>query len=178
MPLKATCRCGHELPVPRDGSDRVVCSKCGSKVRLKINGAGGEDGFIRFYCPCGRRLKVSSAHPPTHGKCPECGRIVPVPMVGTGRVEARTEDLRAEELAHLEQWASEHQTKGSRVPREVGPSVDPDATPFVQRGPASLLAEPAAPKTEAGIRLCPSCRRPVHLGADSCRNCGASVPRR
>ena len=33
-------------------------------------------------------------------------------------------------------------------------------------------------KVEAGLRVCPRCGRPVHLGAESCRHCGAHVPRR
>lgn len=178
MSLTATCRCGSPLSVPSDGSERVVCANCGAKVRLKRGDSTTDDGFVRFYCPCGRRLKVPAHNAPTHGKCPECNRIVPVPMVGTGRVEANTEDLRAEEAAYLEQWAAEHEQNGSRAPRELGPSLDPDATPYIQRGPSSLLAEPAAEKSEAGIRLCPSCGKPVHLGSDACRHCGARVPRR
>lgn len=179
MSVKANCRCGNELRVEPGGDDRVVCPKCGSRVRIKRGDSVTDDGFLRFYCPCGRRLKVSSTKPPTHGKCPECGRVVPVPMVGTARLEARTDELRAEESAQLEQWAADHQLRGSRVPREVGPSKDPEATPYVQRGPVSLLAGPAVKeKQEAGIRLCPKCGRPVHLGSDACRECGTRVPRR
>jgi hypothetical protein len=37
----------------------------------------------------------------------------------------------------------------------------------------------AAPvKVEAGLRVCPRCGRPVHLSAEVCRQCGASVPKR
>jgi hypothetical protein len=33
-------------------------------------------------------------------------------------------------------------------------------------------------KVEAGLRVCPRCGRPVHLSAEVCRQCGASVPKR
>src|SRR5437879_886694 len=101
---RAYCRCGQLLSVPAGSSDRVVCPQCGKRVRVRRIGAAPEDqgdGFLRFFCPCGRRLKVSAVEPPAHGKCPDCGRIVPVPaqgMVTSGHPEARTEDLSAVDL--------------------------------------------------------------------------------
>lgn len=159
--MKATCRCGHILDIPEDGSDRTVCPKCAAKIRIRriVPGAPGEDGFIRFFCPCGQKLKVKVDEDgmlQPVGKCPECGRIVPVPLPGSDPVlpashpEAQTAELDEADVAMLEKWASGH------------------------------LAKSAAPaeRAEAGLRVCPGCGRPVHLGAVSCRECGTHVPKR
>jgi hypothetical protein len=158
--MRATCRCGHILDVPEEGSDRVVCPKCAAKIRVRrvAPGAPGVDGYIRFSCPCGRRLKVKvedGTYPPA-GKCPDCSRIVPVPSSGSHPVlpsthpEAQTAELDAADVATLEAWARGHLAK-SAVP---------------------------AVKAEAGLRVCPGCGRPVHLSAVACRECGAHVPKR
>ena len=170
---KATCRCGQPLSVPDNGDGRVVCPKCGAKVRVRTPEGSGAlpvsgDGFLRFACPCGRRLKVQANDPPTHGKCPDCGRIVPVPGPNSGP-EQRTDELTVEEAQYLEQWSAEHRTKGTRVPSNVPPG--PDAPP-------SVHPQSPAERIEAGLRLCPKCARPLHLGSELCRHCGTSVPRR
>ena len=159
--MKATCRCGYILDVPEDGSDRIVCPKCAAKIRVRriAPGEPGVDGFIRFACPCGRRLKVKvddEGWPPPAGKCPDCGQIVPVPTPGSNPAlpashpESQTAELDAADMAMLENWARGH------------------------------LARTAAPaiKAEAGLRVCPGCGRPVHLGAVACRECGTHVPKR
>ena len=169
---KATCRCGQPLNLPEGREGRVVCPKCGAKVRIRASGGSAEsasgDGFLRFSCVCGRRLKVPSASPPSHGKCPDCGRIVPVPGVGSGP-EQRTEELLAEEARFLQHWEAEHRQRGSRKPENIpsGPNAPPSNHP-----------QSAGERVEAGLWICPKCSRPVHLGADVCRHCGTSVPRR
>lgn len=168
---KATCRCGQLLTVRDDREGRVVCPKCGAKVRIRLNKGTDltpSDGFLRFSCTCGRRLKVPAASPPSHGKCPDCGRIVPVPGVGSGP-EQRTDELRPEEARFLDQWTTEHRERGSRKPENVpsGPNAPPSNHP-----------QSPVERVEAGLRICPKCARPVHLGADVCRHCGTSVPRR
>src|SRR6516165_7480322 len=89
---KATCRCGEVLSVPANGPERIVCPKCSAKIRVRRAGAApargpaDSDGFIRFACPCGRRLKVrveEDQEIPESGKCPDCGRVVPVPATAT-----------------------------------------------------------------------------------------------
>ncbi len=61
---RATCRCGEPLNIPDDGTERIVCPKCSAKVRVRPKAVGPDkvlaDGFIRFSCPCGRRLKVKA----------------------------------------------------------------------------------------------------------------------
>ncbi len=171
---RATCRCGQPLNLPDDGNDRIICPKCGAKVRVRrpnsLMSATVEDGFIRFSCPCGRRLKVSAAPgvKPSHGKCPDCGRVVPVPDSGVPRdVEAPTEEMAQADVQRVAEWSKRYvntpapaSTIGSGVPK----------------------AEPVADKTvwtsEAGLRVCPGCGRPVHLGASVCRGCGSAVPKR
>jgi hypothetical protein len=164
---RASCRCGQTLTVPSDGTDRVVCPKCGARVRVRRRAAGTADGYLRFYCPCGRRLKVSAAQPPTHGKCPDCGRVVPVPKTGMGgkpSPETDTEDLSPQDVAALKQWSERHLT-----------ARDEQATP-----PVIATFPPTTPTTraEAGLRVCPNCGKPVHLGANTCRACGTPVPRK
>ena len=174
---RATCRCGQALAVPADPSERVVCPRCGARVRIRVKPvvpAAGipNDGYIRFFCPCGRRLKVDATAPPPSGKCPDCGRIVPVPassLVGatrpSGHPESPTEELSAVDRASLERWSGEHLARHPRPVRTV-----PDA--------GATAPPPFAEKVEVGLRVCPKCGQPVHLGAPSCRTCGTPVPRR
>jgi hypothetical protein len=118
------------------------------------------------------------------GTCPDCGRVVPVP--GSARAttgasagarvdpEARTADLDREDLARLEEWSTRH----------TGRSLDDDATPTgvpqIQVGSTPYPGAPAPSMAsfEAGLRVCPRCGKPVHISATTCRECGASVPRR
>ena len=170
---RATCRCGHQLTVPDGSEQRVVCPSCGARVRVRSRPSSAEvpgDGYFRFSCPCGRRLKVPADAPPSHGKCPDCGRIVPVPAAGAGP-GSRTDELQADEARALDAWAARHREAGSRVPENIppGPDVPAAATP--------AAAGPAGDRIEAGLRLCPNCRRPVHLGSEVCRHCGAAVPK-
>jgi endogenous inhibitor of DNA gyrase (YacG/DUF329 family) len=166
------CRCGETLNIPPDGPDRIVCPRCAAKIRVRRSKQVGDiDGFIRFSCPCGRRLKVRASGSPEAGKCPDCGRVVPVPDQNTAsRVlpsdpEAVTEELSPEEVARLERWAQERLAQASGKPA-------PPPTP-----PSIATATPGT-KMEAGLRVCPSCGRPVHLGATICRHCNAHVPKR
>ena len=91
---RVTCRCGEKLKVDPDGPERIECPKCGAKIRLRrlpppppMGEAG--DGFLRFLCPCGRRLKVPAADRPVAGKCPDCGRVVPVPTSAQANTDGR-----------------------------------------------------------------------------------------
>lgn len=178
---QAKCRCGQTLNF--EGTDaRVVCPSCGARVGVRLRrddpaGQAAGDGYIRFHCPCGRRLKVQAAGNVRHGRCPDCDRVVPVPEASTaaarsgptgrpGAVDAerKTEELPAADAEALEAWIRRHQASES-------------ATPAVPVVPILRPSDSAGP-SEAGLRVCPSCRRPVHLGADACRHCGTAVPRR
>ncbi len=185
---RAICRCGHPLTVPSNGSEsaRVVCPNCGARVRVRHSGPAGageatqpDDGFIRFFCPCGRRLKVNAAHPPSHGKCPDCGAIVPVPEAGQhgtlpglppGHPETPTAELSPSDLAALERWTHDH------LARAANAGDAPSTATLKSTGPPP--EPPTVHRVEAGLRVCPRCGRPVHLGADKCRECGTPVPRR
>ncbi len=131
---RATCRCGEILTCHPDGPERIVCPKCWARIRVRRSrganaahaghGHGHGDDFVRFGCPCGRRLKVRVEPDkpiPESGKCPDCGRVVPVPASAgrprsmarrprrartypTGHPEAITEELSATDLAMLDQW--------------------------------------------------------------------------
>ena len=195
---RVSCRCGEKIKVQPESPDRIDCPQCGAHIRLrrppsKIQSAAG-DGYLRFLCPCGRRLKVPAADRPVAGRCPDCGRVVPVPAnarasssstpaknPAIGSSDARTEDLDANDLAQLDQWAGRYQSQ----------AVHPDAPALVTTGliPTAAGADPiphssSAPlpmtsvvKFEAGLRVCPRCKKPIHLGAARCRECGNPVPR-
>jgi hypothetical protein len=184
---RATCRCGEILSIPANGPERIVCPKCSAKIRVRRadapEGAGARqgDGFVRFGCPCGRRLKVRiepGKGVPESGKCPDCGRVVPVPasvkqpgasqLVPTGNPEAVTEELSTADLAALEQW--KQRVAEARVP--VADAHASTATMAVPPPPAT------GGKVEAGLRVCPRCGKPVHLNSIVCRECGAHVPKR
>src|SRR5437899_1677942 len=109
---RATCRCGQALNVPDDGTARTVCPQCGARVKIRRPAGSYADGYLRFNCPCGRRLKVDAANPPSHGKCPDCGRVVPVPPASqslpVGHPETPTEELSNEDLAVLDRWTRGH----------------------------------------------------------------------
>jgi predicted RNA-binding Zn-ribbon protein involved in translation (DUF1610 family) len=201
---RVTCRCGETISVKSsDGPERVDCPKCGARIRLRrkssqsalapasplTEGASeSDDGYIRFYCPCGRRLKVRAEGGRREGKCPDCGRLVPVPgSVGTGaggrsggRVDpdARTADLDAYDIARLEEWSQRHTGRSPETAN--GPDDTPTGVPQIRVGPPPFgeAAGPSVVSFEAGLRVCPRCGKPVHISATACRECGAAVPRR
>ncbi|WP_240907435.1 hypothetical protein [Paludisphaera rhizosphaerae] len=180
----------------RDVLDRVVCPRCGVKIRVRRSGNGavtGEgDGLIRFHCPCGRRLKVRAQDRPEAGRCPDCGTVVPVPKpvlasvstlssprtpsVGVrngafaGPEDARTEELDADDIARIQRWAARYGV----YPEDEGKTsqVPPPRSPS-----ESGYTPPPALKVEAGLRICPKCGRPLHMSAVSCRACGAATPK-
>jgi hypothetical protein len=200
---RVTCRCGEMLQVKSGDPDRLVCWKCGAKIRVHRapsaprSASAADDGYVRFNCPCGRRLKVQAAGRPDAGKCPDCGRIVPVPESawdspessrgaggqthsGRGRPNARTEDMDAVDLERLERWASQHLAESNSAEN----SKEDAATGSYQSLAPTLAEEPvrgSAPssvKIEAGLRVCPRCGKPLHMSATVCRECGEPAPRR
>jgi hypothetical protein len=105
-------------------------------------------------------LKVKNDGLAKAGKCPDCGKIVPVPTTSTlgplSDPESPTEEMTEADKAVLERWAQAH------------------------LGEPASASKPAASgvRAEAGLRVCPRCGRPVHLGAVACRECGTHVPKR
>jgi hypothetical protein len=121
---KVKCRCGNEVlfePAPGADTVKVLCHRCGSRIRVRISSSEKQplespkksDGFVRFFCPCGRRLKViAKAAMPSHGRCPDCGRTVPVPAPENTRMddpaEMPTSELSPEEVAVMNGWRSRY----------------------------------------------------------------------
>ena len=199
---RVTCRCGEKLNLQPDGPDRIDCPKCGARIRLRrsppppMADEAGDDGYLRFLCPCGRRLKVPRADRPVAGKCPDCGRVVPVPTSKKAALvmpfgkqtaqnisEARTEELDANDLALLETWGSRYAESAIRADGPVSTAtglhvVAAGSDTNAQGGFAPpMMPPPSAVKFETGLRVCPRCKKPVHLGAAICRECGTPVPR-
>jgi hypothetical protein len=199
---RVTCRCGEKLNLEPDGSDRIDCPKCGAKIRLRrssppqVADEVKGDGYVRFLCPCGRRLKVPGTDRPIAGKCPDCGRVVPVPTPQKASLkpkpakqpaqsdsEARTEELDTADLAQLEKWSSRFAQQVVRAEGPVSTATNLDviaasSNPGADVGFASpLMPPPSVVKFETGLRVCPRCKKPVHLGAAICRECGTPVPR-
>jgi hypothetical protein len=196
---RVTCRCGEKLTVQISSPERINCPKCGAKIRLRratsqLPEGEPSDGFLRFLCPCGRRLKVSAIDRPVAGKCPDCGRVVPVPTSAQAHVtvprfstntdtEARTEELDATDLAVLKEWTAHHADDPIRSEAPISTTTDVQSllsnieaeaeVGFV----APVPPQASAVKFEAGLRICPRCKKPVHLGAATCRECGTPVPR-
>ncbi len=198
---RVTCRCGERLKVQPGGPDRIECPKCGAKIRLRhtapttmASGRDGGDGFLRFLCPCGRRLKVPAVDRPVSGRCPDCGRIVPVPTSSQTKSlsastpgasqtdsEARTEELDDDDLARLETWGTQYTSRSDQPAPPLSTATDIHAI-ATGSDPGVGFAIPMLPpssevKFEAGLRVCPRCKKPVHLGAAICRECGTPVPR-
>jgi hypothetical protein len=198
---RVTCRCGEKLKIPPDAPERIDCPKCGARIRLRRpapppgkNETG--DGYLRFLCPCGRRLKVPTVGRPAAGRCPDCGRVVPVPTSAQAisnatsakrpalsDPEARTEELDAGDIAQLEKWAARHLANAS-CPEGLLPTTTGFLTVTSSGDPAAdlrlltpTIPPPSVAKFEAGLRVCPRCKKPVHLGAANCRQCGTAVPR-
>jgi hypothetical protein len=198
---RVTCRCGEKLKIPPDAPERIECPKCAARIRLRRpaspptrNETG--DGYLRFLCPCGRRLKVPAAGRPVAGRCPDCGRVVPVPppahtaanaisakMPRAADPQARTDELDASDLHDLEQWATRHVTDMGQVSGLLTTTTSFFTPPVSDEPNADLglptpaLSPPSVARFEAGLRICPRCKKPVHLGALNCRECGTPVPR-
>lgn len=162
---RVTCRCGETLKVTSQDPDRLICPRCGAKIRVhratskKQGAAEPGDGYVRFPCPCGRRLKVRAEGRPEAGKCPDCGRIIPVPesawaaeasMLGAGnpgrtggaRPETRTADMDVADLTRLEEWGSRYQSpprQDQRLPGELTTASHQNLEIMPPTEPAPLL---------------------------------------
>jgi hypothetical protein len=178
----AKCRCGQPLEMPPEGVEHIICPKCSAKVRLirkrrASDSDSPDDGFVRFSCPCGRRLKVSTIDRPTHGKCPDCDRIVPVPNSpgSSSRVESPTEEIASGDAAVLEAWVQGHLARGKGGNNGKGKGKGNSQAP---KSTAEMILKSTPGRAEAGFRVCPNCGKPIHLNAEVCRGCGTAVPKR
>ena len=188
------CRCGEKVKLPAERLEQITCPRCSARIRLRgaspKDNAADEQGFIRFLCPCGRRLKVQAEDPPRAGRCPDCGRVVPVPTSKIDNLnsasskndsETRTQDLDASDLAELKKWSDRYQADSDQAEDD---SLKPSPSTVLygpENGELGLLpnSSPRASvvKFETGLRICPRCQKPLHLGSNHCPECGTVVPR-
>lgn len=187
---RAICRCGHQLPIPAGPDDKVVCPNCGARVRVRRKlakvAAGADeagDGYIRFFCPCGRRLKVDASAPPPNGKCPDCGTIVPVPtasqaaVLPPGHPESPTDEIPTTDRDAIERWAESHRARrATSAPPAPAPPVASTFDPSLN--PTMAFTLPPTDRVEVGMRICSECGQPLPLGATACRQCGAPAAKR
>ena len=191
---RVTCRCGEKIKVPAENLEHMDCPRCGTKIRLrraKSKGTtDGKDGFIRFLCPCGRRLKVSAIERPKAGRCPDCGRVVPVPTSALGTMTHPDQRDKRRKRA-LQTWtplmspsskSGRHATwpvplKPQAAPVDTGPVAVVAPTDNNELGVSSnTMPRASVVKFETGLRICPRCKKPLHLSADNCRECGMPFP--
>jgi ribosomal protein L40E len=196
------CRCGETLRVPFRNLEHLVCSRCGAKVRLRRkavvrNGsAAPTDGYIRFPCPCGRRLKVRSDERLEVGRCPDCGRVVAVPLsdydeltgfrgtasqslAGSSESETRTTELDRTDLERLAQWSDTHRL-GAAQQNGLTDRVPSGSNHFAESRPImvpSNMENSSGVEREAGLRICSGCGTPLHINATVCRSCGGLAPK-
>ncbi|MBN1505386.1 MAG: rhomboid family intramembrane serine protease [Sedimentisphaerales bacterium] len=90
--MRATCSCGRAVTVSRQYAGKVVqCPVCKGKIVVpesieptrsaaRLAALGGNDGYIRFACPCGKRIKMPARYAGRWGKCPQCGSRVRIPQ--------------------------------------------------------------------------------------------------
>ena len=84
---RVTCRCGEKLKVPAEHPEHLSCPRCGAKIRLRRGRprqALERRRVHPFSLPLWRRLKVPAEERPKAGRCPDCGRVVPVPVSAAG----------------------------------------------------------------------------------------------
>jgi hypothetical protein len=191
---KVICRCGEKLRMPTKSLEHINCPRCRARIRLRCElpkeNSADRDGFIRFLCPCGRRLKVPAEERPRAGRCPDCGRVIPVPTStlgilnptsGKNSMETRTEDLDATDLLALQKWSNRFSADSDQAKdnlaktRSVAVVLGPDNDELGLL--VSMKPQTSVVKFETGLRICPQCQKPLHLGADNCRECGMPVPR-
>jgi hypothetical protein len=88
--------------------------------------------------------------------------------------------MSAEDVARINTWSRHWQLKRQSARPDTGNRPDEGATPAAGAPVVStgIAQAPSSIKIEAGLRVCPRCGKPVHLGAANCRECGAAVPKR
>jgi DNA-directed RNA polymerase subunit RPC12/RpoP len=94
--VRTACACGTSIKVARQYVGRAVrCPHCGRGVVIPPQSdafgaplpptatrhapAAAQDGFIRFVCPCGKKLKMPAHYAGRSGKCPQCGAQLRIP---------------------------------------------------------------------------------------------------
>ena len=173
---RATCRCGQSLERPRrrDRAGRLPELRGqgpGPPAGREPVGAGGDGGG-------GVHPVQLPVRPSAQGRAAAGAKPVArqVPRLRPGRPRPR--DRARSPRRATPRRPTEELT--DRRPRRARP-LDRAATstrgrPRPPAAPPLLPTSPAPYPTEAGLRVCPGCGKPVHLGADVCRECGTKVP--
>ena len=150
------------LPRVRTGSS---ARNAGARIRVRRDRrAGATDGFIRFLCACGRRLKVrvgADEIPPTLACVPTAAGSSRSPpprrdlgssqTAGAARRETPNDETEPRPTCRLERWAAGHRKPKPRRPDRAGDS-DPSETHHDSPGAGR---HPAGTDPAGASRLCP-----------------------
>ncbi|MBN1123825.1 MAG: rhomboid family intramembrane serine protease [Sedimentisphaerales bacterium] len=66
---------------PSEGSVTISREKPPSVPTTHINNTAQSDDWIRFYCPCGQKIKMPKKFAGRTGKCPKCRKRIVIPEV-------------------------------------------------------------------------------------------------
>ena len=152
------------------------------------------DGFVRFHCPCGRRLKVPAKGGPRRASAPTAGGLSRSLRPRGPRQSPGKNRYQAIPKHGPRKWTPTTWPAWKNGPRRIWPIPIAPATratkttslvpvlPGTDPVADTAYINPATPpnsavKFEAGMRICPRCKKPIHLGASTCRACGTPVPR-
>ena len=194
---RVTCRCGEKLKVPPESPEHMDCTRCGARIRLRRPKPQGNTANWRRIHPVSLPLRT-----PTKGIGGGTAQGRKMSRLWTGRAGAyiRIWHIEADQRARMTPrhgqriltppilpnsknglhatWPVPVKLKAIRA--KTGPVPSVLRSGRQRRTLASCqtaIPQASVVKFETGLRVCPRCKKPLHLSADNCRECGMPVPR-
>ena len=196
---RVTCRCGETFKVPSTDPDRLVCPRCGAKIRVRRDPSAPRRRTRRdrrrlhpVQLPVRAAAEGAGRDRARGGQVPRLrpGRAGPRfglvaggrpcrprrDSSGRARPDARTEDMDAADLARLEPgraatWAGRcpAERRARSAPPRRTRPIDAVAASSDHREAGRARRRGRDRGRPAGL---PRCGKPVHISATVCRNCG------